>query len=159
MLEKVVNFFAFIGKMEAIFDIILGIFVGIIFLCIAIYLFISTDVYDNHTKGTVQNSLCKKMFSKKDKWDCSFNILYNIDNTEYLKNNVNTNSRIRYIDGNSIDLRYNPNNKNEITTTTWTNKTLAYLFLILSLLSIIVPICWYYFIKNNKNLAAVSVLI
>jgi hypothetical protein len=157
---SIIDFFAYIAKIGAIFEIISGIFIGIIFLCIAIYFFRSTDVYgDNNIKGTVQNSLCKKMYSKKNKWDCSFNILYNIDNTDYLKNNINTNSSIIYIDGNSIDLRYNPNDKNDITTTTWTNTTLAYIFLILSLLSIILPICWYYFIKNNKNVAAISVLI
>ena len=157
------NFLGFIGKLDAIWDIIVGVFFGIICLCISIYLFRTEDAYGNNKiKGTVKNSLCNKHYTRKNRiyWDCSFNIMYNIDNNEYLKSSNDLdnldNSKKKYTDGDLIDLRYNPNNKNDITTIPWTYKKIAMVLMIISFFLIVIPIAWYILITRNKTLATVA---
>jgi hypothetical protein len=152
-----------LGKLDGIMGILKGLFFGIILICVSIYLFRKEDVFgNNNIKGTVKNSLCTKHYSRKGRtdWDCSFNILYNIDNKEYLKssNDLNEldNSTLKYTDGDSINLRYNPNNKNNITTIPWTYKKIAMVLLIIAIFIIIIPIGWYFLLTKSKNLSTVA---
>jgi flagellar basal body-associated protein FliL len=145
---------------KEIINIIIGIILGILCLIYSIYLFKKEDEYGNNkVKGTIINSLCTEHKTRKNriKWDCSLNIQYNIDNIQYSNNNFKSdNSRKKYIDGDSIDLRYNPNDKTKITDNTFTNKTLAIILIIASIFIIVIPIVWYFLVTKNKTLATVS---
>jgi hypothetical protein len=156
-IEYVADASAFFARGRAFFSMIVGIIIGFIIFVIGIFIFRSKDVYgNNQIKGTVKDSLCKEDYTKKNNnnWDCSLNIKYNIDNVEYVKPNFQIyNSNKYYNPSNSIDLRYNTYDKNDITTDTWTNKTKAIILFIISIFLIIGPIVWYYLISKYKFLA------
>jgi hypothetical protein len=145
------------AKGRAFFGMIVGIIIGFGIFVLGIYVYSSEDKYgNNQIKGSVKDSLCKEDYTKKNKnsWDCSLNIQYNIDNTEYVKKDYAIQNSMKYYNpGNSIDLRYNTNNKNDITTDTWTNKTKAIIIIIISLFLIIGPVIWYYLVSKYKFLA------
>jgi len=159
-LDKLANASAFLGKADAIWDIIVGAFFSIICFGFSIYLFKKEDEYGNNKiKGTVINSLCTQYKTKKNRnnWDCSLNIQYNIDNNQYLKNNYDLeNSTKKYNNGDSIDLRYKTDDKNVITHQTYSNKTLAIILMVISFFLIVIPVVWYILLTKSKNLATAA---
>lgn len=154
------NSLGFIAKVRAIWHIIIGVIGGIICFVYGIYLFRTEDEYgNNNIQGTVKNSLCKESKAKKNriKYDCSLNIQYNIDNIQYSNSNFKSNnSSKKYIDGDTIDLRYNPNDKTKITDNTLTNKTLATILIVASIFLIVLPIGWYIFITKYKTAGTID---
>jgi hypothetical protein len=154
------NLLSFLAKGKAILNIIIGVILGIVCFAASIYLFRKEDEYgNNNIKGTVKNSLCTEYKTKKNriKYDCSLNIQYNIDNIQYSNSNFKSNnSSKKYIDGETIDLRYNPNDKTKITDNTLTNKTLAIIFMVISFFLIILPIGWYIFITKYKTAGTID---
>jgi hypothetical protein len=120
---------AMYGKFIAIknFIIILIIYIIVIF-SVNSFLYNKEDIYgENIIKGKINDSTCKKYTNYSSNsnsngttnWDCSLNIAYNIDNTNYEKKNHKTNSSTYYSPNSIVDLRYNKYDKNDINLDTW----------------------------------------
>ena len=106
------------------FIISLLIFIGIIFL-VNYVLKTNEDIFGNNfITGKIKESTCKKFIkdprnSSNINWDCSMNILYNINNINYEKKNHNITSDTYYDPNSNINLRYSKYDKNDITENTW----------------------------------------
>lgn len=117
---------AMYGKFISVrnFLIVLIIYIIVIF-AVNKLLYEKQDIYEeNYIKGTVKDSTCKKIIkdvknSSTINWDCSMNILYNINNINYEKKNHNITSDTYYDPNSNINLRYSKYDKNDITENTW----------------------------------------
>jgi len=129
------------------FCFILFIFLLTVYL-VNKYLYNKEDVYDNnYTQATVKDSKCTQYIKKTENtsdmnWDCSMNLLYTINNKNYVKDH-HINSTTYYSPNTQIDLRYNKYDYNNITTDTYSNDFkgnviifIVFIFLILSSVSL-----------------------
>jgi hypothetical protein len=110
--NSVYNEHKFVAKMALWkeYFVVLGSF---IFLCITLYLdytaYKTKNKY-NSIVGEINSSTCK---GNGQKYDCSLNILYKIENKEY-QNELLTIYTNKYKPDDSINIRYNKKNKNKI---------------------------------------------
>jgi len=163
IINDLYNTSAAVGKFKATvtFVFLLFVFICILFL-VNHFLYNKEDIYDNNLiKGTVKDSTCTKNSNNSNNsnninWDCSTNILYNINNIDYVKKNFHTNSSTYYYPDSKIDLRYNKYDHNNITDNTYSNNfygnVIIFFSFIILLLSGIQLISVYMF----KPLAAAS---
>jgi preprotein translocase subunit SecG len=147
------------GKLMAV---ITFIFVLLLFL-VAIYLvnrflYKKEDVYDkNFTKGTVKDSTCTKYTNSDNnmKWDCSMNLLYNINNNDYVKN-YHISSSTYYTPDTKIDLRYNKYDNKDITTDTYSNTFKGNIIIFIVSIILLASIIQLYSVFKWKVVAAAT---
>jgi cytochrome b subunit of formate dehydrogenase len=117
----------------------------------------TNDVYgENKIKGTVKDSLCnshKNNNNKSIEYDCSFNILYNIDNTDY-KKHMDTYNTNNYSNGQQIDVRYNTYDKNDITTNTFSNQKIGVIVFFIGFVILIISGIYLYVLLKYKYVDA-----
>lgn len=133
----------------------IGLFITFIIFCITLSigygLYKKEELYENNlTKGIVQNSICGREI--QNRYDCSINLLYNIDNNEYAQN-YRTSSTKNYSPGELIDLRYNKNNKNDITTDTSNSRWSGIMIMIFGLFLLIIISLYTYSVFTWKIVA------
>jgi hypothetical protein len=148
------------------FNALIGVFITFIIFCCTSYIgyyyfYNKEDIYDNNfTKGTVKDSTCTKYRnntknSNDISWDCSMNLLYNINNNEYVQN-YHTNSSTYYSPGSNIDLRYNKYNNNDITTDTYSNHFKGSVIMFIGFFLLLLSLIYTYSVFTWKIVAVTS---
>ena len=159
---EILNTATSVAAKYAQFEAGIFLFIAIIIFCATTYfsykIYKTTDIYGNNkVTGIVKDSQCTSYYatrkSKVKSYDCSFNILYNIDNKDYIKK-MNTNENTNYTNNKVINLRYNPNDKNDITTFTVNNSNLSKIIFTIGIFILIAAIIWFIVLMKNPNFAA-----
>jgi hypothetical protein len=145
------GFLTDIGEFDIWKNIIIGIIISFITLCIAIYLEFYYDKGWIHTEATLSNVKCSKSSSKSIK--CVMDITY-MDNNhkEITIKNHTSNNGTTYKDG-KLKIRYNPKDTNQIELKS--KRTLA---LILGLISVLTGAgtIFTYINRHNKTFQKVE---
>jgi hypothetical protein len=136
-------------------------FITLIIFCIlsylAYYIYKTEDIYGNNfIKGRIINSTCIKDYNNR--YDCNIDLLYNIDNNEYVGKN-HTNSNTYYIPGSIIDLRYNKYDKKDITTNTDTNSFKAGIIMFFGLLLLLLSLKYLYNVFTSNTVPVTNPII
>lgn len=158
--QKAYDGTATFGRLYGYFNFFIGFIFFIVIMIIGYWFYNSEDVYEkNYVKGTIlKDSSCNMVQEKNNKtYDCSLNIQYNIDNTEYLKKNfLIYDSGKKYYPSDIIDLRYSNKDKYDITNRLWTNKSIGSIIMIIALIILICISINLYLVRNSKEYAAAT---
>jgi nitrate reductase gamma subunit len=145
----------FFSKIIPYIIIIVFIIVSIVFIYVGYTIFNTEDVFGNNViSAYVLDSNCiyksKKSGRNYKYWyDCDLILKYNIDNQEYTKN-IKSSDRY-YYNGEKINIRYNKNNKNEITLSTYTNRFSGMIFMFIGFVLFIILTYVLFFGKINDQ--------
>lgn len=161
---EILNTASSVAAKYAQFQAGIFLFIAIIIFCVTTYFSYninkSTDVYGNNKIiGIVKDSQCTSYYATKKSniptYNCNFNILYNIDNKDYIKK-MNTNEYTNYTNNKVVNLRYNPNDKNDITTITInnSNSNLSKIIFTIGIIFLIAAIIWLIVLMRNPKFAA-----
>jgi Protein of unknown function (DUF3592) len=162
------------AKFRAVWGIIITFFIFCLTTYFGYSIYSTEDIYgSNVINGKVKDSTCTRNYkydentynnnyrydkNTQDAYDCSFNVLYNIDNNEYLKNQ-HTNNSMYYNPGSSVSLRYNKNDKTDVTMDTFTNSFKGKLIMFIGLFLLIGSLIYLYVIFNYKSIAVADTAI
>lgn len=145
------------AKFKAVISVFITFFIFCITSRLGYYIYKKEDIYENNlTKGRVQDSTCTKYSSNNNNWDCSMNLLYNINNNDYVKNNYHINSSTYYAPNTQIDLRYNKYDNRDITTDTFTNHFKGGLVIFIGFFIFMMSLIYLYTVFTWKIVAVAS---
>lgn len=154
--DTLINIGAGYSQFKAGIGLVIAFFIFIFTTYYGYTMYNTYDVYgENKIKGTVNDSKCNsyKNNNKSIEYDCSFNILYNIDNSNY-KKHMDTYSTNNYSNGQQIDIRYNTYDKNDITTNTFSNQKIGVVAFFIGFFILIISGIYLYILLKYKYVAA-----
>ena len=103
------------GRFMAWIGLFVGCFIGFILLVVGIWLIFRKDKYSEKTTAIAKNVECKSGFSGNTAvTNCIMNLVYTADGKIYDVKYAASNKL--YVNGESVNIRYNPSNPEEYTT-------------------------------------------
>lgn len=138
------------GRIVAWISLIVGGLISLILIGVGIYFLISKEVHTQTVKALIEEANCSVFDESKY---CSLKIKYNVGGKEY-NSLIETNRRLYNI-GQFIDIRYNPNNPQDITTNS-SKKFIGWILFIVGLLILIGVSVNFYLARRSKVYAAAT---
>lgn len=134
--NKIYSGSAELGKIQSSIGLYVAMFVSIIMICIAVYLFTrkSDGLVDG--KAIVQNSQCTSHYdthAKRMMHNCDLTVKYVVDGKEYTGKTGLT-SNTAYNIGDSVDISYDPKNPTQIRPKEVSKKLIAVILSVVALL-------------------------
>ena len=121
--DEAITGFATIGKVKAIFGVILGTIIGVALIVGGITALLHKPTFSSKTTGIVVDSnnkpininQCSKITTKdSSKYQCKFSLKYTVDNKTYI-HPFNTDSYVNYSNRTGVTVFYDPKNpKNSV---------------------------------------------
>lgn len=149
---------ATIGRAQSYIGLFIFGFISLILVIVAIYLFTINESNLIDTQATVINAQCQQNYGSAGKsrtYSCNVQIKYVVNGTEY-NGNISTNGPDMYYSGNVIDVTYDSNNPNIVTTKKLRDKLLAFILLGIAILLGGGAYFNYYMTSKSKAYAAFS---
>ena len=130
--------------------------IGIVLIVLCIKGIISSNKYNNTTVATIIDADCNKINTEDTiKYNCSLDVNYTIDNTKF-ENNINTTSSYKYKVGDTLNLGYNKNDKNDISLDFKIIRWVSIIGIILITMIMIGTYANLYIVRKNKTIAGVE---
>ena len=139
---------ASVGRMMSWVSLFIGCLIGLIIFIIGIYLVTSksTNMYDMSTTATVTSSTCNNQ-------TCTLNLTYIVNDKTLTGTTEGTGV---YNVGQTITIKYSSQNPANITTNTVSSVFVGSIMIFIGLVIFIGSCIWFYFVQNNKTVAAIS---
>lgn len=150
---------AAIGKVKATISLVVGIIITVCLSSAGSYIIVSTPSRSSETKASVVDSECKQFVRQMNNksstsTECTTGVNYNVDNKKY-NNKVKTDGTL-FKQGEKINIKYNPNNPNDISYNEMSNKKLGFILIGIGIILVILVVIYYYLITTYKPLAALE---
>ena len=140
-----------IGKVKATLGLIIGSIIVLVMMLISYFLITSKDVYKATIKSTVSSSTCSA--DTKGNKSCTVGVNYTVNNKAYTGT---VNSNVAYDVGDSLVVKYNPDNPNDVTANTMSQNTIGYLMSAGSVVVGVIIVVYYVMVSKSKAFAALS---
>lgn len=151
MLSTAYTASASVGRAMAWFQLAGSIFFGIILIIIGIVILNSNSIsYDVSTNATITKASCSGSGNSSS---CTLTLSYIVNETK-ISANITANGI--YNEGQTITIRYNSQNPQNITLDTLSSSFIAWIFIIFGVFVIIGSSVWFYFVQTNETIAAAS---
>jgi hypothetical protein len=137
---------------------IIGTFCGIVILICGTYLFFKKDNLTEKAKATIISNTCSKVVQENVvSYKCMLDLSYIVNGVTYTPS-INTMARSPYTNGTIIDIKYNPDNKNEVEEDNSQNKIVSIVLSVVAILMIGGGWLWYYMNKKYEAVAGYSAI-
>jgi hypothetical protein len=145
------------GRVVAFFKMLTGIFFGIVFISIGIWLIRSKAVYTQSVLTKVTNPKCNTTTTTDSKGraitqtQCNATLEYQVGGKDY-KTPFTLNGS--YAESQMVDMQYNPENPGDIRSPVPQNKTIGIWLIVIGLAIMIGTIVWFILTLRYKIIAA-----
>ena len=142
---------ASVGRIMSWVNLLVGIFIGIIFITIGIVVLRNkSQTYNGKTNAKITKVECTGSGKNSS---CTLTVKYDVNGKSY---SVNILKDGVYNVDQTISIKYNLSNPQDITTETVSNTTIGWILIGLGLIIIIGVSVWTYVVQKNKTVAAAS---
>lgn len=156
--EEIYSGTATFGRVMAVFGVIMGTLAGLILIPLGIYFMVHKTKLTSQTPGKIDtkspNPCTPQSKNNTVVYDCSFNVNYTINGTQYSKLITVTDSSRQYYGGDNVTIYYDPKNPNDASITQDNTHILGIILLIVGIIIPIIAWVWWYFARKYKAVAA-----
>ena len=147
------------GKIESSMSIIVGSVLFVLSILLGFYL-ISTDKDEEYLriKGTIVNSECtntgrvyNKMMGSRNKYKCSVNIKYNVDNKEYYKTLIIDGETSVYVKNEPMDIMVLKKDHNNVKVAELSKTKLGVISMVAGIVILVGGYIHYYLTERSKT--------
>lgn len=159
--EKLYEAAADYGKIRSIIAAIIVTIIGVIAISVGVYFIRSKDSYDKEVLGLVQESICNQITKKDSKgnrtiqYECNINVLYKVDNKEYTKSFIVTQSN-QIAKNSNIELEYDSTNLEDVRIKQIKNKYIGSGSIVIATIVIVIAWLVVFFTQKSKTFSAVT---
>ena len=151
ILKTVYDDTASVGRIMSWVNLVVGFFIGFILIVIGIVVLRNkSPTYDGKVNAKITKVECTGSGNNSS---CTLTVTYDVNGKSYT---VNTLKNGVYNVGQTINIKYNSSNPQDITTDAMSNTAIGWILIGVGIIIIISVSVWTYIVQKNKTIAAAS---